>query len=283
LIDAFLASWWLFHNTYITGWLIGLLLSLIGVLVVARDQIFIGAAVSQASMLGIALAMWLGSWEVLARYPWFGSDAFPSIAGGLFAVLGALLTGRSGAAGRESYEAVTGWVFLLSGSLAILIVARSPHGLEEVHRLLSSTIIGASRADAEVFGVMVAATLVAVTLWRRRLLLLVMDPEMAGAVGTRVGLWDSLLCIWLGIAVGLSIRVSGMLYTFGCLVLPALVAKNLCREVRVMFSAAAAVSLGAGVVAFVLANYYDYPPGQVAVALLCLLLAAAWGARRLRH
>ena len=60
MIQDFAASWHLFHNSYLAGWLIGLLLALIGVLVVARNQIFIGVAVSQASTLGIALTMWLG-------------------------------------------------------------------------------------------------------------------------------------------------------------------------------------------------------------------------------
>ena len=54
-------SWALFHNTHLVGRLIRLLLALIGVLVVARDQIFIGAAVSQASTLGIAIALAVGS------------------------------------------------------------------------------------------------------------------------------------------------------------------------------------------------------------------------------
>jgi zinc transport system permease protein len=83
--------------------------------------------------------------------------------------------------------------------------------------------------------------------------------------------------------VGLSIRSAGMLYTFGCLVLPALVAKNLCREVRPMFVVAPVVAVCAGAVGFMLANHYDDPPAQMTVALLCLLLTAAWLVRRLRR
>ena len=49
MIGRFLESWPLFHNAYLGGWLIGVLLATLGVLVVARDQIFIGAAISQAS------------------------------------------------------------------------------------------------------------------------------------------------------------------------------------------------------------------------------------------
>ena len=284
MIASFLASWALFHNTYLAGWLIGLLLALVGVLVVARDQIFIGAAVSQASMLGIAVGMHLGTWLGLEPCAWCDSDAFLAAAGSAFAVLGALITARASgpaAAAVESHEAVTGWVFLTGSSLAVLLLAHSPHGLEEVHRLLSSTIIGATRGDVMLLAVMVAITVVALLAWRERLLLLVLDPEMAAAAGVRVALWNRILCVWLGLAVGVSIRVSGMIYTFGCLVLPALVAKSLCREVHAMFPVAAVASVGVGLVGFVLANARDFPPGQMTVAILAGVLAGAWALRRI--
>ena len=69
--------------------------------------------------------------------------------------------------------------------------------------------------------------------------------------------------------MGLSIRVSGTLYTFGCLVLPALVAKHLVREVRALIWVAPALAVAAAVVGFVFANYWDTPPAHMTVALLC--------------
>jgi ABC-type Mn2+/Zn2+ transport system permease subunit len=62
-------------------------------------------------------------------------------------------------------------------------------------------------------------------------------------------------------------------------VLPALIAKNVCREMRPIFLVAPAVSLASGVIGFGLANHYDYPPAQLTVALLAFLLALAWLAR----
>jgi ABC-type Mn2+/Zn2+ transport system permease subunit len=44
VIDAFLASWPLFHTTYLAGAAIAVLLALVGVWVVAREQIFLGSA-----------------------------------------------------------------------------------------------------------------------------------------------------------------------------------------------------------------------------------------------
>jgi ABC-type Mn2+/Zn2+ transport system permease subunit len=283
MIGEFLISWNLFHNTYVVGWLIALLLSLVGVLVVARDQIFIGAAVSQASTLGIALAMWIASAAGTTEASWLRSNGFVSVMAITFSVLAALITAGGGEAGEESREAITGWVFLASASLAILVVAHSPHGLSEILRLLSSSIIGATAGDVLVFGGLSALTVL--ILWRtyRRALLLVLDPLMAAATGMRITWWTACISAWLGLAVGLSIRVSGMLYTFGCLVLPALIAKNLGREVRPMFVVAPVVAVGTATVAFVLANHYDYPPAQMTVALLSSLLMLSWGLRWVRQ
>lgn len=283
MIQEFLASWPLFHNTYLVGWSIALLLSLVGVLAVARDQIFIGAAMSQASTLGIALAMWMGTWVAPATIPWFHSDEFLSAMAVAFSLGSALVTGGWAETDRESHEAITGWVFLGSASLSVLIVSHSPHGLEEIHRLLASSIIGATRVDVWSFGALAGLTALLLATTHRRTLLFLMDPAMAAAVGMHTGRWAAIISTLLGLAVGLSIRSSGMLYTFGCLVLPALVAKNICREVGPMFLAAPLVAVLTGAVAFVLANHYDYPPAQMTVALLSLALTIAWLFRRLRQ
>lgn len=283
MIEEFLSSWSLFQNTYLVGWSIALLLSLVGVLAVARDQIFIGAAMSQASTLGIALAMWIGAWVAPVTLPWFRSEEFLSAMAVAFSLIASLITGGWAEADRESHEAITGWVFLVSASLSILIVSHSPHGLEEIHRLLSSSIIGATRADVWGFGALAGLTALLLAATHRRTLLFLMDPTMAAAVGMNIKRWAASISALLGLAVGLSIRSSGMLYTFGCLVLPALVAKNICREVRPMFLVAPLVAVLTGAIAFVLANHYDYPPAQMTVALLSLLLMIAWLFRRLRR
>ncbi len=281
MIQSFVASWGLFYQSYLAGWLSILLLSLVGVSVVARDQIFIGAAISQASTLGIAVAMGATVLFPEDRFPWLHSMVFPSAMAVIFSVIASSITSHGGGSGRESREAITGWVFLISSTLSILLVSHSPHGLEEVHRLLSSSIIGATVFDVWVFGILTSLTSLLLTLFYRKVLLFSLDPFMAVTIGMRIRLWNLMTSAWLGLAVGLSIRASGMLYTFGGLVLPALVAKNLCQEVRHMFLVAPIIALLTGVSGFVLANYYDFPPGQMTVFLLCFLLVMAWTYRTL--
>ncbi len=278
MIAEFLASWGLFHDAYLCGWLIAALLAVVGVLVVARNQIFLGAAVAQASTLGIALGMWLGSAfgvEGLAGDHAHGALSFIGVG---FAVLAALLTARSAHGG--SGEAVTGWVFLAAASGAVLVLAASPHGLEEINHLVSSSIIGATAGDVWLFAALALITAGAVVLWRDRLLLFAIDAAMADAVGMRAGAWSAAVAVWLGLAVGLSMRATGLLYTFGCLVLPPLAATALCRESAPLFWVAPLLAVACGVVGFVLANHFDLPPAQMAVALQAGLVAVVWVARR---
>ena len=61
MIDAFLDTWPLFRESHLAAWLVALLLGAVGVFVVVRDQLFVGAAVAQCSMLGIALGLCVGS------------------------------------------------------------------------------------------------------------------------------------------------------------------------------------------------------------------------------
>jgi manganese transport system permease protein len=282
VIADFADSWALFQTTYLTGWLVALVLSWVGVWVVARDQIFLGVAVAQASTFGIAAALWLGELSASAALGWLHTNTVAAALSVTASVATALLTTRAGAHRGETAEAVTGWVFLLAASFPVLLLASNPHGLEEVHQLLFSTILGATTADLVVFALLTATTGLLVASFTRPLLLFALDPAMAVAVGLSSRRWNALLAIWLGIAVGLSIRVSGTLYTFGCLVLPALIAKHLVREVRPMLWLAPLIALSAAVVGFVFANTLDTPPAHTTVALLCAALPAAWLVRALR-
>jgi ABC-type Mn2+/Zn2+ transport system permease subunit len=283
VIELFFASWELFHNTYVAGWAIAFSLSALGVLVVARDQVFIGAAVSQASTFGVALAIWLGGIPALAGLGSAEGHGFRSVFAVVFSLLATVLTSRGGREGRESHEAITGWVFLVSASGATLLLAHSPHGLEEIQRLLASSLIGATTADVAAFVAVAGGTALALARLHRPLLLVSVDPAMAAAVGLRPALWSAAIAAWLGAVVGLAIHVAGMLYTFGCLVLPALAARSVAREIRSMLVLSPLIALGASGLGFVVANAHDYPPAQMTVGFLCAALVLGWAHRLLRR
>ena len=278
MIEDFVASWELFHNAYLAAWLVAVLLSLPGVLVVARDEIFVGAALSQASTLGIATALWIAGWAA-SDGSWLRTDVFPGLLAVAFSIAAALSMAAARPAARESHEAVAGWVFLLSASASVLLVSHSPHGIEEVHRLLFSTIVGATAGDVTVFAALTVLAVILVAVLHRRLLLFSTDPVTARALGLRTRAYAAGYAVALGVGVGWSLKVAGLLYVFGCLILPPLIARRLCREARTMLIAAPSIALAAAVAGSVLAHHHDFPPAQMIVALLGTLLGVVWAAQ----
>jgi ABC-type Mn2+/Zn2+ transport system permease subunit len=193
----------------------------------------------------------------------------------------AILTNFGGSRGRLSREALTGWVFLASSSFALLLLFHTPIGLKEIQERLSSSIIGASDGEIILFGGLFLVTLVTMIITRYSWMLLAMDPPTAAAVGLRTRRWEFVWAVWLGLVVGLAIRSSGTIYTFGCLVLPPLIANQLCREVGQLVILSPVLGFAVSVFGFIFANYYDFPPAQTTIALLSIVLLSAWIARRL--
>lgn len=280
MIGAFLESWDLFYLSYLNGWAVGLGLSLVGIVVVARDQIFLGAAVSQAGALGVAAALLI---EVLLGADQYEIAFFDPLV--LAVVLGfsmgaALLTaygGRSHA--RESYEAITGWVFLAATSLAVLLARFLLHGTEEIQKMLMSTLIGSTWTEVIIFASIDLLVIALCFALYRPLLLFLLDEPTFAAVGGRVRIWRPATAILLGLMIGLAIRSSGMLFTFGLLVLPAMIAKNVASRLGQIFFLAPLLALAFTGLGFMVANYYDFPPGQMIVALLGAGFALSWTGR----
>ena len=264
MIAEFIESWSLFSRTYISAILIGISLSMIGVIVVARGNVFVAAAVAQASMLGVALSLFFDLGQ-------------PVLSAVLCSVFASLLVARKHQSGDGSTsEEMTGWIFLASGSLSVLLLARMPYGLKEIQSLFSSSIIGAGSTDIGVFSGLLFLFVGFLVLRMRRLTLYLSDPVMAAAVGANIFLWSTAIASSLGLATGLAIRSSGMLYTFGCLILPAQMAKVLCRDISGMFLVSPIMALICVVLGLMLGNSIDLPPAQTIVALMSAVLLLVW-------
>jgi ABC-type Mn2+/Zn2+ transport system permease subunit len=280
VIGAFLDSWSLFGTTYEVGLLAAFVLAQVGVWVVARNQIFLGAAVAQASTLGVALALGAGALLGEGATEALGSGAAPSLLAVAASLSTAWLVTRPRGAQSESAEALNGWVFLLASSVPVLLLAHSPHGLEEIQRLMFSTLLTASRSDLALFALLALAGTALTARASGALLLFSVDPENATAFGLRPARWRALSAVWLGLGVGLAIRAAGTLFAFGCLILPALAAKGLCREVRSMAWVAPFLGAAAALAGFFVGNTWDVPPAHATVALLASAVALSWVWRR---
>ncbi len=274
----FLVSWNLFAKPYTLTILAATVLAILGVIMSARRQMFMAAAVAQASTFGFAV------------FAVFAGTAATQLEGGLrdvvvigSAVAAALLTmfgdGRQTQGSRLDGHERTAWVFIVAGAGAILVLAHAPAGMEQFRRMQASSVIGATTLDVALFAAILVILVGILIRFGRSLVLLLADPVMASAIGMRVTNWNIAIAVFSGMCVGLGVRSTGMLFAFGCLALPVMIAKQFCGEVRSLFWASPVI---AGLFAFAglwLSYVWDLPPGQLVVALLSVLLVFAAVAR----
>ncbi|MHC5065711.1 MAG: metal ABC transporter permease, partial [Planctomycetota bacterium] len=135
-----------------------------------------------------------------------------------------------------------------------------------------SSLIGADRHDVYAFAALTGVCILLIALAHRQIILVATDPETALAVGIPQRRYALASTAFVGILLGCSIHTAGSLFTFACLVLPPLAAKSLCTTTRSMFVVAPILAGSSCFLAFMLADYYDYPPGQLAAGLLAGLV-----------
>ena len=270
-MQEFLLAWELFGDVWLTALLLAALLPWCGVVLVARQQVFVGAAVGQAATFGLAAALALG----------LGHDAAPghahvettalafALGAGMVVAIAAMRTLSTGAVALDSRTAV---VFLVCGAGAVLLLANAPHGLQEVQRLQLSSLLGASPHDKWIAGAALCASAILLCALRDRVLLWALDPLTAQALGQSTWRWDVLVGVWLGGCLGFAIHVAGLLFAFGVLVLPVLTASALAGSLRGVLWLAPCVGCAGSLLGLALAHTFDLPPGQVVVAVLGAIL-----------
>ena len=267
MIAVLAQTWELFGDALCTGLLLAMVLPLLGIVLVLRQQMFLAAAIGQSANCGLAVAIWAGLGGHAAVGHAHG-ESLGLLVGLGFAVASAVLSLRALSLGGTSPEARAVWMFLCGGSAAMLLLAEAPHGLQEVQRLMLSSLLGASPADVWIAAGLLLVSVAALQRYRRRLLLWAIDPLTAQVHGTSVGWLDVLVGCWLGLALGFAIHATGLVFTFGTTILPVLVAREVAPSLRAVLWSAPAVGGLAYALAFWLGDRFDLPPGQCTVAVL---------------
>jgi len=166
----------------------------LGMQVLERGIVFIDLAIAQVAGVGVIVADYLG---------WEPTGAAVQIAALSSALGAALLLTWTERRWPQVQEAVIGVVFVIASSVAILVLAKNPHGGEHLKDLLSGQILWVNPASlvivALVYGVILA-------IWF----------GLRERIG-RIGFYALFACV-----VTVSVQLVGLFLVFTTLVVPAL-------------------------------------------------------------
>lgn len=286
--QSFTETYDFFPDIFHSGWLIAILLSLVGVLIVARSKIFIGAAITQTSTFGISIALYIIGLEGMSDTTGQAKSElilFYSILAACLCTFWAFVNKSffwsilqklklpirtSKESESQSKEDVTAWLFLLSSAGSIVLLSKSPIGKEVIDKLIFSTIIGAEQEDVSFILSLLICGSILLFLFVDKLTLVFTDRDYAVSMRVPATVIEFGFALFAGIALGACLKVSGTLYTFGCLILPVLIAANFVRSTRILFILAPITAFIFAFVGFVLGNFYDIPQTQFTVFCMAL-------------
>jgi len=226
-----------------------------GIHILERGIIFVDLALAQFIGIGIALSFVFGEEK---------SQLF-SI---LFAFLGAFILAFSKKAARYvNIEAFIGVLYIFSISAAILILDRSPHGMEEFKTILNGNIIWVTpREILSTF--IVYASVGALHLFLRRQFL-ALTFEGKGSF-----LMEFLFFASFAIVLVKSVKIAGILQVFSFLVIPALIGRLFFRKQTSILMIGWLVGVLASMGGIYLSFRLDLPTAPLIVAGLAIIFFA---------
>jgi zinc transport system permease protein len=260
----------LFRDALYGALVIGVACAVLGVYVVLRRIVFVGAALAQLSSAGIALAYWLAGtgW---AR----GAATHPLLMSLLVTLVGVLFFAVGGAGRRVPPDATIGVTYAAAAALGILLIAKATAG--EAHDIfLSGNILGITRHDTYVLLAVTVPVLLLHALFYKEFLFVSFDRETARTLGYRVTFWNLLLYLSVGLVIAFAMQFAGVLLVFNFLVLPAVTGLLLSRSMRGAFTWAVAAAVTASAVGFGLSIPFDLPSGPSIIAVSSALTLVAW-------
>ncbi len=185
----------------------------LGVHVVERGVIFVDLALAQIAALGATIAILAGMDPHGSEAYWI-SLAFTFLGAGLFALA------RSRRATRIPLEAFIGITYAVASAAAILAMSKATGETEHLKDMLVGNILAVSRHDVIKTAALYGAIGLFHYIFRRKFLLISMDPTRAKAENISIRLWDFLFYASFGFVVTSSVAIAGVLLVFCYLIVP---------------------------------------------------------------
>ena len=187
-----------------------------GLHVLARGVVFVDLSLAQVAALGLTVAILAGHDISSEAGYWYAAA---------FALGGALLFALLRAAGaRIQQEAIIGIVYAVSASLGVLALDRAPQGAEHIKQLMIGSILTVTPQEVATIAALYAVIGTVHATFRRQLVEVSFEPDVAAARGRRILLWDVVFYGSFALVVTSSVRVAGVLLVFSWLIVPAALA-----------------------------------------------------------
>ncbi len=247
--------------------LVGVTCAVLGVYVVLRSMAFIGDALAHTVLPGLVAAYLLGL-NLLGG----------AVVAGVATALGIGWLSRRGTV-RE--DTAIGIAFTGMFALGVLLMSTAD-SFRDFSHMLFGNILGITRVDVVLIGVLAFVVLVVLFMFHKELELTSFDPAHAKAMGLSPDTVRYGLLILLSLTVVAGIQAVGVVLISALLITPAAAASLLTRSLPRMMAISAAIAVVSGIVGLYASYYLDVASGAAIVlaCTTCFIVASAIRALR---
>jgi zinc transport system permease protein len=259
---GFWESWFLWRDPMAVALMAAALCAFVGVYIVLKRVVFVSAALSQMSGVGVALSFWLASVMQVEPHAaplwlhplWYAAG---------FAGLGAALFSLNLAHRRVSGETVIGLGYLLAAACVILIL-NSPRVAQEAHEvdvLLYGNAVAVPPAQLKIMSISSAVLLIIHALFGKEFVFTTFDPETARTLGLPTRRWNLLLFLTIAVAISVSTRAIGALPVFAFMVVPPAIGLLLGTRLWAVFAISVIVAVLSAALGYYASFRWSLPTG----------------------
>ena len=248
----------------------------LGLHVVERGVIFVDLSLAQIAAFGATIAVLL---------PFTGGDPHSNWVYWIslvFTLIGAVLfsTIRSRQA-RIPQEAIIGITYAVASAATIVATSKATSESEHLKDMLVGNILAVTWEDVGRTALLYAVIGAFHYVYRRRFLLISLDPKKAEAEGISIKLWDFLFYASFGFVVTRSVAIAGVLLVFCYLVVPSVASMLYAEKIGPRLAIGWTMGTVVSALGVYLSLVLDLPTGATIVCTFGIVLALMAGVRAL--
>jgi len=222
------------QHAFIAIMLVGVICGVTGVFVTLRGLAFMGDALAHAIFPGVVIAYILGGNFLIGAL--------------IAAIIVSLGIGAISQNQRLSGDTAIGVLFAGGFALGIALISAQKTYTRDLASFLLGSILGVSRSDLLLTGVVGLIVLGVIAFFRRELTIVSFDRTFAEATGINVWVFDQLFLILLSLAIVVSLQTVGNVLVLAMLITPAATARLLTDRLRLMVTLSATIGASSGVI-----------------------------------
>lgn len=257
--------------------LAGIICGFIGVFVVSQRVVFLGAALTQVAIAGVAFSflhlvnlegMISSLFNITISENSFFHHFEPAFFSLLFSVIVVIIFSQTHRQKHLTQDGLLGIIFIVAIAARIMIIQKSPVGeLSEIESIMKGDILFIGSMEFYSLLVITGFVIVFFTFFQKQLKFVVFDADSASAYGINAKPWLLLFYIIVGTGISLTTRFVGDVFTFAYLIIPSSIGIMLGKSVLKVFLIAVIIGATLPPIALFLAFKFDFSSGPMAVML----------------